>query len=83
MKYESMEEALKDVEYVRKHPNDKVALVSIRTKVLNSSEQLQKDIKDYLEAFLFDNEPDRLMKLMSEKHIGRVVTKKGGLFFEA
>jgi hypothetical protein len=83
MKYETMEEALKDVDYVRKHPNDKAALVCIRNRVLNSSEQLQKDIKDYLEAILFNNQPKRFMQLMAENFKGRVITKKGGLFFEA
>lgn len=83
MKYETLAEALSDVDVAKQNPEDYVFLAKVRDKVLNSSEQLQRLIQDYLEDSMFETHPGRLLKVLSERYKGRVVFKKNSFYFEA
>jgi hypothetical protein len=83
MKYETLEEALKDVEAARSKPTDRVLLYAIRDKVKNSSIEIQKLFQDHLEDYLFENQPKRFMKLLKERYKGYAIFHRKKIFFEA
>lgn len=84
-KYDTIEDWKSDMIKFEKNPNDMVFLEAIKSRIQNSSEEIQEEVREHTLAALFEKEPIKAMKYHASLRPNKllVVKNEKDPFFEA